>query len=315
MKPLISVIVPVYQVEDYIADTINSIVNQTYTPFEIILVNDGTKDKSVEIALNILNKTTTNYTLIEQVNMGLAAARNTGFRKSKGDWTVCVDSDDIIAPEFLERLYSTGIKYNSDVVSCNFQYVYSKNVFKKNDIWGKDHIISRDDILMRFLKRSINIIAPGLLISKAFLEKNDLWYDESVKFSEDQHFIWRVLLNATKVAIVEDRLYNYLMRNNSITTSSDSKVILTGFAGIKRLENEINDTGAIKKYLLPRWILGTLHDSAKSMDLNNFYDIALKLDYKRNFTRLLSFPDFRVRILSLLILINCKLFYRIGKLI
>lgn len=315
MTPLISIVVPVYQVEDYIANTIESVVNQSYPSFEVVLVNDGTKDRSIDIALPILNSSNVRYTLVNQDNKGLAAARNAGIRKSTGKWIICVDSDDIIAPEFLERLFEAGNKYSTDVVSCSFQSVDAKNIFKKPAIKGKNLILNRNEILISFLKRKFRIIAPGMLMKKEFLEKNNLWYDESIKYSEDQHFIWRVLLSANRVTLVKDQLYNYLNRDNSIMTSSNIKKVLTGYIGFKQLEKEIKGFEVIKKYILPRWIFGALHASSLVMDFNSFNELADEMDYKMHCRRLLLFPDLRIVILSFLLLVNLRLFYRIVNLL
>lgn len=170
MVPLISIVVPIYQVENYIANTIKSIINQTYPCFEVVLVNDGTKDKSIEIALHLLDKAKVNYTLINQENMGIAGARNTGIRNSKGEWIISVDSDDVLAYDFLEKVYKVSQKYNIEVVFCNFQYVNLENIFKKSSYNNKDIIIDQNEILMSYLKHKIKLIVPGMLIKKSLLK-------------------------------------------------------------------------------------------------------------------------------------------------
>ena len=97
----VSIILPVYNVEEYITDCINSIKNQTFKNFEIIIVDDETKDKSIEIAESLLETTDIDYKIIHRKNGGLAAARNSGIRVAKGEYLVFVDSDDIINPQYL----------------------------------------------------------------------------------------------------------------------------------------------------------------------------------------------------------------------
>jgi glycosyltransferase involved in cell wall biosynthesis len=312
MTPIVSIIMPVYQVEDYIANSIKSVVNQTFSPYEVVLVSDGTKDKSIEIASTILDSAKVNYTSIKQDNRGVSAARNSGIRKSKAKWIVCVDPDDVIAPDFLERLYGVCIKYKTDVGFCNYQLVDYKNIFKKSTIKGEDVEIVQNKILVSYLKRQIRIIAPGLLIKKDFFERNNLWYDESIKYSEDLHFVWRVLLSAKRVAFVKDQLYNYLKRNNSTMTSSEINKVLTGYDGMKKLETKISERGMIKTYILPRWIFAALNASTRMMDYDNFCELAKKMDYKRYIKQLLFFPDLRISILSILLAINLRLFYSLG---
>lgn len=99
-KPLVSIIVPIYNVEKYLSACMESIVNQTYSNIEIILVNDGSTDKSFEIANQFLNQCD-NVILINQSNKGVSVARNKGLEIAKGEWIVFVDSDDIISLDFM----------------------------------------------------------------------------------------------------------------------------------------------------------------------------------------------------------------------
>lgn len=316
MTPMISIVMPVYQVENYIANSIKSVVNQTFSSYEIVLVNDGTKDKSIEIALTVLESVKVNYTVVNQINKGCAAARNTGIRKSKGEWVVCVDPDDIIAPNFLERLYDVCIKYKTDVGFCNWQSVDINNIFRKSNNKINDLEIDRHKILYSYLKRTIKVIMPGLLIRKDFLESNNLWFDENIIYGDDQHFIWRVLLSAENVAYIRDKLYNYLKRSDSIMTSSDINDVHTGFIAMKKLHAEINEREiALKKYLLSRWVFGALHASTRMMAFNDFSELAEKLDYKEYCRKLIFFPDLRISILACIMLISLRLFYKIGNLL
>jgi glycosyltransferase involved in cell wall biosynthesis len=315
MSPTISIVMPVYQVEDYIANSLRSVVNQTFSSFEVVLVNDGSKDKSIDIAKSILENAKVKYTLVNQTNKGCAAARNAGIRNSEGDWIVCVDPDDIVASDFLERLYDACIKYKTDVSFCSWQPVDSKNVFKESARNSKDLEIGRDEILLSFLKRKIRVIMPGLLIKKELLENNNLQFDESIIYGDDQPFIWRVFVAATSVAYVKDKLYNYLRRTNSIMTSSDIDDVVTGYLGVQKLQTEITDNNIVKKYILPRWVFGALNASTHMMNFDNFSELAKRLEYKKYMKQLLSFPDLRVSILSYLILVDLRLFYRIGNLL
>ena len=116
---MISVIIPVYKVEDYLNECMDSVLSQTYTNFEVICVNDGSPDNCLNI-LNEYAKKDNRVRIISQENQGLSAARNTGLDNAKGDWIAFIDSDDKIAPTFLENLVShidsadcveVGIKY------------------------------------------------------------------------------------------------------------------------------------------------------------------------------------------------------------
>jgi glycosyltransferase involved in cell wall biosynthesis len=315
MSPLISIIVPVYQVEDFVANTINSIINQTFSSFEVVLVNDGSKDKSVEIARELLVSAKVSHKIINQENLGIAAARNTGIRNSTGKWILMVDSDDVIAPNLLIRSYEVSLKYNIGVVFCNFQYVRLNNIFKKSSIENEESIIWQDKILFFFLKRRIKLIFPGLLIRKDIIEANNLWFNESMKYNSEQYFIWKLLLITNKVVFIKDKLYNYLVRGgNSIMASADTNAVMSGFNAMKNLQAEIKGHQTIKRYILPRWVFGALKSSAGRMDFKNYFELAKRISYKSYLKYLIIFPDPFISVLSVIMAINLRLFYKICRL-
>jgi glycosyltransferase involved in cell wall biosynthesis len=312
MKFLVSVILPVYQVEDYLFESLNSIVKQSFKSFEIILVNDGSKDDSIKIALDILKKGKIDYTLINQENKGLASARNIGIKNCKGDWVICIDPDDVVDSNILKRMYNVGISNNLDVVCCNHQTVGIGNINKKASIIGHDQVIEQHHILNQFLKRERKIISPGMLIKVSFIEKNNLYYNENIYFSEDQHFIWRVLLATDRIGFLNDRLYNYLIRSNSIMSSSAENKIISGFDEMKKLSTEITKSKKLQKYLLPRWVIGALHSSTRRMNYKQFYELAKMMQYKKYAIKLFTFPDIRIIILSLILVLTPRSFYQIS---
>ena len=122
METAISVIVPVYRVEKYLPACIDSILNQTFTDFELILVDDGSPDRCPEIC-DETAKRDARVRVIHQANQGLSAARNAGIEAARGAWLSFVDSDDYIAPHFCEKLYQTAQRTNADCVMCSVQNV------------------------------------------------------------------------------------------------------------------------------------------------------------------------------------------------
>ena len=119
MKPLISIVVPVYNVEEYINECIESIQKQTYTNLEILVINDGTKDRSIEVIKDLMNDP--RIQVINQSNQGLSGARNTGMRAAKGKYISLIDSDDKVKPTFIEELYQKAIETDADIVRGSFR--------------------------------------------------------------------------------------------------------------------------------------------------------------------------------------------------
>ena len=116
--PLISVIVPVYNCEKYIEACVNSVLNQTFADFEIILVDDGSPDDSGKLCDQLAEKNN-KIVVLHQKNQGQAAARNNGVKIARGEWLNFLDSDDLIHPQMLERLYNAVIENNVNLAMCS----------------------------------------------------------------------------------------------------------------------------------------------------------------------------------------------------
>ena len=121
-KKLVTVVVPIYNVERYLEKCLTSIILQTYKNLEVILVNDGSTDNSLNICKEF-EKEDSRIRIISQENKGLSVARNVGIENAKGEYIAFVDSDDFISCKFIENLYNESIRNNSDIVCCDFYYV------------------------------------------------------------------------------------------------------------------------------------------------------------------------------------------------
>lgn len=219
----ISIIVPVYNVQEYIYECIESLCNQTLNNIEIIVINDGTKDKSVEIVKEFKD---TRIRIISQENAGLSAARNAGVRIAKGEYITFVDGDDFIAfYEAYEEMYNIAIKENSDIVAGNAIWYYSKE--KKYSMPMNSSMFSKspmnsEEFFMSCMK-SNKIYAPVCfnLYKRNLLIDNYLVFKEGI-YHEDEEFTPRVLLKANKVSIYNKDFYVYRQREGSIMNSNSN---------------------------------------------------------------------------------------------
>lgn len=315
MGPFISIVVPVYGVEQYIESCMKSICSQTFKDFEVVIVNDGTKDNSVEIAESILKDSNIKYLIYNQENKGLSAARNAGIRYSNGIWIVCVDPDDIIFKDFLRILYKPCSKYESEVSIGNFQYVNYKTLYKIPGRIYESQLINREEMTGYFLTRKIKIIVPSILIKKDFIIRNNLFFDENIRFSEDQQFIWRLIFSADKYVYNKTPIYNYFLRPDSIMTSSGIERIMTGYDGFVKLTDELKDKtdAELCDTIVARWVFGVLHSSAKMMNYVEFKELAQRIRYRENIDKLYKFTDVKMKILLIALKLNFRLFYLIIK--
>lgn len=136
-KTQITVVLPVYNVVDYLEECIKSVLKQTYVNFELILVDDGSSDGS-ELICDKYKEMDCRIIVIHQKNGGLSAARNTGISYASGKFITFIDSDDYIAPEYIEKLYEAIIKYDADISMCDFQKVPENSKLSERTIlFGK----------------------------------------------------------------------------------------------------------------------------------------------------------------------------------
>lgn len=221
--PYFSIIVPVYNVEKYIDKCICDIQKQTFKDFELILVNDGSTDGSKEICEEFA-KHDSRILVVNQDNKGLPGARNTGLKKSQGKWILFIDSDDRIEPSnFLSVIYRAAKDEKSDVITYGCKQIreIDKTVIRK--MYGNMGMINRfndkaEQTWWCVKTGNMSISAWTHACSKKFLEDHVLFFDESLKTSEDIEWYFRVLSCAPRVKGLSGTPYQYVVRENSICT-------------------------------------------------------------------------------------------------
>lgn len=309
---MISIIVPVYNVEKYIVKCLESIVYQDYTDFELLLVNDGTKDNSIELANEYLKDKNINYRVINKENGGLASARNAGIKEAKGDYISFIDSDDVVSKDFLFNLLNSLDK-DVDFSFCNFEFVKRQIPPVDNNELTK--CFNKEELLTAFLRRSIGFVVPSMMFKKDFLINNNLLFDEEIKFSEDQPFIWSVILKSNKSIYLYKKMYGYYFRENSIMTSSSYDKIVNSYNEyseyIKELIKSNNEYYEIMNMILPRWSLGTLYTSAKLLDYDKYLELYDLVDGKHILDNIRNIKDRNSYLLALVSKLSPKLLYKL----
>lgn len=204
-SPKISIIIPVYNAEKYLRQCLDSVLAQTYSDFEVLLINDGSKDNSGKICDEYAAKDT-RFTVFHKENGGVSSARNLGLENAQGEWVTFVDSDDYIADEFLEVF----INYNDQV---DFKLM---GVKKKNKKQETDHFCFANSevfLLAEFLsKYSLYqyFAGPWAKFFKAkIIRENKLRFDEALFWGEDALFNIQYLRSCTQIATIRKELYFY----------------------------------------------------------------------------------------------------------
>lgn len=264
----VSIIVPVYNGEKYLSECLESIRVQTFSDFEVLIIDDGSDDNSASIAEEF-SKKDDRFKLTKIYRGGVANARNRGLELSKGEYIGFIDCDDTVEPEYLETLYHTAKDNECDIASCNYCIVRTKPFFLrwrvhirklKTGVYTKEyylnHIIRDWDVRC-------------YLWNKLWHRK--LFFDNHITFPkmyfEDIATVPRLAFHANKVAIADKPLYNYFVRANSIMTS----------VKVEKINDYIMSFGIIKNYIQ---LNGQLDTYKKSLDklskiilIANYYNV------------------------------------------
>ncbi len=210
----ISVIIPVYNTEKYVETTVRSIMNQTYDNLEIICVNDGSTDGSLEI-LKKLQDGDKRITIIDKANGGLGDARNYGLKNATAEWISFIDSDDFLEPETYEIIMNKTLGYNPDMIHFGLRIVQEEKVGNKRK--DENYYSFPYDGLEELndeMRIKLDASSCNKMFRKSIIEKYDLHF-ENIHY-EDYQFVMQYRCVVEKVYFVPDKLYNYLRRGSSI---------------------------------------------------------------------------------------------------
>lgn len=252
-NPAISLVMPVYNVENFLSKALTSVENQTFKDFEMIIVDDGSSDKSYEIAEEFRSKNP-NFKLIKQENSGPAAARNTGVMHCKGEYIAFMDSDDYLEKNFLEELYKLAKKTGADITCCNFN-MYFPN--KKLKIYMPFNSLPGVYTKSKALRKLILDVSVHYFIWNK-LYKRELFMERNIKFDdmyfEDISTSPRLFYFAKTVAFTSKALYNYTMRENSILHSINAKKVNDYIKALGIIKSFLEENNDYEKYSGHVWI-------------------------------------------------------------
>ena len=209
---LISIIIPIYNVQDYLDKCIYSIVSQTYNNIEIILIDDGSPDNCPKLCDNWENKDN-RIKVYHKENGGLSDARNFGIEHCNGDYIVFIDSDDYIEKDMIETLYITIKEDKSDIAICDY-YITKNNKDIKHRFSNERFIVSKNKFDYLYNEYAgVTIVAWNKMYKKELFKNIRYPYK---KVHEDEFIICDLLDSSDKISFVLKPLYHYVQRNNSI---------------------------------------------------------------------------------------------------
>lgn len=241
---LISVIIPIYNTEDYLPRCLDSIINQTYTYWEAILVNDGSPDNCGKICDEYVAKDK-RFKVIHQENKGVVSARNNAISNAKGEYLAFVDSDDFIEASMLNDMIEAGKLYSADIVWCNLNSIYKDRV-------NKDKIIVNEQNEQN-IKNLLTSRLPGYLcnklIKRSFWDNCNIVTDEKACMWEDTYISLQMFVNNPKNIFIDKELYNYIKYNdNAATLKTGLPIIVKAERNIVNIYYFLKDKGLFDKY-------------------------------------------------------------------
>ena len=211
--PKVSVIVPIYNVEKYLEKCINSLLSQTLEDIQIILVNDGSKDNSGNIAKEYEKNNKNRIIYVEKENGGLSDARNYGLKYATGDFIAFLDSDDYIEKNAYEEMYNKAIEENADYVECDFIWEFPNKirVDKQYPYKNKKEMLS-----------FVRVVAWNKLIKRQLITDNNLEFPKGLRY-EDVEFTYKLIPFVNKFAYVDKPFIHYVQREGSIANVQNER--------------------------------------------------------------------------------------------
>jgi len=260
--PFFSVIIPVFNAELYIEDCISSVLSQTFDNFELIIINDGSTDKTNSICTQFLQQDN-RVSLINQENKGVSASRNAGIYKSKGLYTIFIDADDYIAKERLQEFYNNSNKTGTDVLVTGFTKINSVTLQPIKTL-----SFSPKDVFLDYIRGNWSVIWR-LCIGSNYLKS--IFFNESISYGEDYLFTCQVLSSANSIKYISTTIasdYQYRI-NNSLSLMSKQS--------LSHVVEQCEATKFLEEYLL-------------TTDTTNT-DVKVALNARKNWCRMLLFSQ------------------------
>lgn len=219
----VSIIITAYNIEKYISRCIDSVINQTLRNIEIIIVNDGSTDSTLRI-IEEYKDIDNRIIVVNKFNQGIIEARKSGLKISNGEYLLFIDGDDWIEIDTINKLYNKAKRENSDITMYNFLWAYENG--KEID---KTYKVSIDEIkdnpLRNLLLGNISPCLWGKLIKKDYLNNNRIKFPSNISFAEDLAVMSSLFMHNPKISILEEYLYNYFQREDSITKVISDKIL------------------------------------------------------------------------------------------
>jgi len=275
-KILFSIVLPVYNAEKHVADAINSVINQDYKNWELIIVDDGSNDNSYKVIKKFLNDNRINY--IYEKNSGVSAARNNALKHANGDYVLFIDSDDYFSMNILDDMSKLLSKKNVDVVK--FGYFTERGVIRKKYKFSSTiNQILEDEILKQEVKNNIFSSYDFNCVWNSVIKSNiakSIQFDKKIINAEDLLYFYKVLKISKSIFITNEPYYHYIYNFDSVSHTKDIRKNIKKFNDLIYVYSIIEDD------------IGNL-DECKSRIRKNLEELMLSIiDYSKGYNELIE---------------------------
>ncbi|MBE6495804.1 MAG: glycosyltransferase [Methanobrevibacter thaueri] len=304
----VSVIVPVYNASEYIGNTLNSIINQDFDGYEIIVIDDGSTDDSLDIINRTLENIEIPYEIIHQENAGVSVARNVGIEASKGDYLVFIDADDHVTPNHISTLYNGESDFSL--------ILYVKEDGDKlihMDTYSED-MISTEDFIKKELNMEITFNFFQLMYKSSIIKDNNIRFTPGIVYGEDTEFAHKALFHGSQIAINNEVTYYYVQHSESAIKTTEYRrfgviKIFEDLADFYNKNNKSELANLIITSRIPKAIFGNMN-----FFFHNGYDFdevlgkMKELDLLTKLSRYQGDSKFKLKIR--LFLLNPRIYYK-----
>ncbi len=307
----VSVIVPVYNCEEYIGATLDSIINQDFKNFEVIVIDDGSTDKSLEIINEKLSKSLISHQIIHQENSGVSSARNAGISKATGEYLVFIDGDDYVTGNHLSELYNG----KSDFSLVQF-------IKKDGDRLSTPYHFSKEFMSCEeFIKKELNMEMPfnfwQLMYKTSIIKDNGIQFNPDLIYGEDIDFALRALLYGEEVTISNEATYYYLQHPQSAINTSEFRrfeviEIFEGIADFYKSKGRDDLANLVITSRIPKAIFGNMnYFFYNDYDFDRVLNKMKELDLLEKLSKYEGDSKFKSKIR--LFLLSPKIYYKTWK--
>lgn len=315
-EKIITVIVPCYNVENTIKYTLQSLENQTYKRFKVILVNDGSTDNTLQIIEEYKKHSVLHINVISKMNAGVSKARNVALDKCDTEWISFLDADDEFHPQFLEILASSVSKHCLDMAACRYKLISKLNYAYSYIDNPKQEKSSKYDFLKIYTHHRIEKVNfCNFLYKRSIINQYQIRFAEDLKFGEDTLFLNQYLRYCDNGGIfIDETLYSYYVNNDSATHKTTYYIVQNIEAqkrSVKCWQDDEHYSSMWGEYVVARAIWAA--EKTFAICNKNYYKrLQKEMDVKKAMEYMSKYGDERsIRLSARAFLINPKLFYEI----